>query len=52
MDYQFENDPGLLHLACLLQNIEAVQYLIQKGVSVKMKDRSGNTVLELFVEQK
>ena len=48
-DYQCEKDPGLLQLACLLRNIEAVQLLIHKGVSVKMKDRTGK---KLFILKK
>ena len=48
IDYQFENDPGLLHLACLLRNTEAAHLLIQKGVSVKMKDRNGKFYYLLF----
>lgn len=43
IDCQFENDAGLLHLACVLQNMEAVQLITQYGVSVKLKDKSGKT---------
>ncbi|XP_060583022.1 ankyrin-3-like isoform X2 [Ruditapes philippinarum] len=47
LDYQFENDAGLLHLACVLQNLEAVQLITQLGVSSKIKDRSGKTAGEV-----
>ncbi|XP_053375016.1 serine/threonine-protein phosphatase 6 regulatory ankyrin repeat subunit A-like isoform X2 [Mercenaria mercenaria] len=46
-EYQYENDPGLLHVACVLQNLEAVQLLTQFGVSSKVKDKSGKTAEEV-----
>ena len=42
VDNQFDGDAGLLHFACVLQNMEAVQVLVQHGISNKLKDRSGN----------
>ncbi|XP_052801234.1 ankyrin-1-like isoform X2 [Mya arenaria] len=43
VDGLVEGDTGLLHLACVLHNMEAVQVLTQYGISSKIKDRNGKT---------
>ncbi|KAL5005602.1 hypothetical protein ScPMuIL_016760 [Solemya velum] len=43
VDHQFESGAGLLHLACLVRNSEAVHYLIHVGVSTSVKDKQGRT---------
>ena len=43
VDYQWENDAGLLHLACVLGNLEAIQLLTQSAISSKIKDRGGKS---------
>ncbi|XP_052243498.1 serine/threonine-protein phosphatase 6 regulatory ankyrin repeat subunit B-like isoform X2 [Dreissena polymorpha] len=43
VDSLIEGDGSLLHLACVLQNMEAIQVLTQYPINHKLKDRSGNT---------
>ncbi|KAK6166591.1 hypothetical protein SNE40_023246 [Patella caerulea] len=43
VDQQFENGSSMLHLACLSRNTESVLYLIQTGISPKIRDKHGCT---------
>ncbi|XP_067685629.1 serine/threonine-protein phosphatase 6 regulatory ankyrin repeat subunit B-like isoform X2 [Haliotis asinina] len=47
VDQQFENGSGMLHLACLARNNDAVQYLINTGISPKLRDKNGSTADEV-----
>ncbi|XP_071103515.1 serine/threonine-protein phosphatase 6 regulatory ankyrin repeat subunit B-like isoform X3 [Haliotis cracherodii] len=47
VDQQFDNGSGMLHLACLARNNDAVQYLINTGISPKLRDKNGSTADEV-----
>ncbi|KAK3598963.1 hypothetical protein CHS0354_024634 [Potamilus streckersoni] len=49
VDYQLDNDASLLHLACLVQNHDMVQYLVQSGVSPNIRDKSGKTADQVCI---
>ncbi|PVD38559.1 hypothetical protein C0Q70_01175 [Pomacea canaliculata] len=43
VDQRLDNGTGMLHLAVLAQNTEAVQYLTSAKISPKLQDKSGST---------
>ncbi|KAL4220754.1 hypothetical protein ACF0H5_021148 [Mactra antiquata] len=46
-DYQYNGDCTLLHLACVLQNIEVTQLCTQYGLSSNIRDKSGQTAFDV-----
>ena len=46
VDQLVENGTGMLHVAVLSHNIEAIQYLTAAKISPKLRDRSGQYSLK------
>lgn len=51
LEVKDKDDNSPLHVACLLDNPEAVQLLIKKGADVKSKNRKGQTPLHIAAEK-